>query len=91
MQKLILHFGEDPDIQNIYNLIVKIVDVPTDQLVLFRDDLQNKGFEIYTIAHNSIEAMFTGDYLMVLNTIRQLDKEGWVCKESTKISFNSHT
>jgi len=31
MQKLILHFGEDVAQKNLYNLILKVVDIPTDQ------------------------------------------------------------
>ena len=61
MQKHILHFGEDQDQKNIYNLILKAVDIPTDQLEAFRDYLQSKGFEIHAIARNSIEGKFTGE------------------------------
>jgi hypothetical protein len=43
MQKLILHFGEDQDQKNIYNLILKAIDIITDQLDTFRDHLQSKG------------------------------------------------
>ena len=60
MQKLILHFNKDPDQKNIYNLTVKAINVRTDQLEPFRNDLQSKGFEIKAIAHKSIEAAFTG-------------------------------
>ena len=60
MQKLILHFSKDPDQKNIYNLTVKAINVCTDQLEPFRNDLQSKGFEIKAIAHKSIEAAFTG-------------------------------
>ena len=31
MQKLILHFSEDSDQKNINNLILKALDIPTDQ------------------------------------------------------------
>ena len=60
MQKFILHFAEDQDQKNIYNLILKAVDIPTDQLETFRDYLQSKGIEIFAIAHNSIEVKFAG-------------------------------
>jgi hypothetical protein len=80
MQKYILYFGEDPDLKGIYDLVVKAIQIPTDQLEFYRDDLQEKGFEIFMIAHNSIEAKFSGDYLMVADMIRQLDQEGWTGK-----------
>ena len=54
MRKLILHFGEDPDQKNTYNLIVKAVNIPTDQLELCRDYLQSKGIKVHAIARNSI-------------------------------------
>ena len=60
MQKHILHFGEDQDQKNLYNLILKAVDIPTDQLEAFSDHLQSKGIEIFAIAHNSIEVKFAG-------------------------------
>jgi hypothetical protein len=52
IKKLILHFSESPDQKHIYDLIVKMTDVPNDQLESCRDDLQSKGFKIYAIAHN---------------------------------------
>ena len=61
MQKLIPHFSEDQDQKNIYNLIVKMIDIPTDQLEAFRDHLQSKGIEIFAVANNSIEGKFTGE------------------------------
>ena len=54
MQRLILHFAEDQDHKNIYNLILKAVNIPTDQLELCRDYLQSKGIKVHAIARNSI-------------------------------------
>ena len=61
MQKHIIHFGENQDQKNLYNLILKAVDIPTNQLEAFRDYLQSKGIEIFAIAQNSIEGKFTGE------------------------------
>ena len=49
-------------------------------------DQKGRGFEIFAIHHNIVVAMYTGDYLMVLNTIHQLYKEGWFGQEATKIN-----
>ena len=76
MQKLIPHFGEDQ--KNIFNLIVKAVNIATDQLEAFRDYLQSKGIEIHAIARNSIEAVFAGEYLAVSDMIRELKQAGCV-------------
>jgi nuclear transport factor 2 (NTF2) superfamily protein len=64
---------------------MKMTDVPTDQLGFYRDDLQSKVFEIFAIAHNSIEARFMGEYITVADMIRELDKEGWEFKEMGKV------
>ena len=85
MQKLILHFSEDSDQKNIYNLIVKMKNVPTDQLEFHRDVLQDKGFNIKAIAHNSIEGKYSGEYLTVVDMIRELEQEGWVWEEAGKV------
>jgi RNAse (barnase) inhibitor barstar len=81
MKKLIIHFREFEEQQGLHRLFVKAVDVPTDQLEFHSDNLQTKGFEIYAIAHNSIEAKLTGEYITVADMIRELDQEGWVWKE----------
>jgi len=58
MQNLILNFGEHQDHKNLYNLIVKMINVPTEQLEPFQDDLQDKGFNIKAIANNSLILLF---------------------------------
>ena len=88
LQKFILHYCEELDVINLNNFIVKRIVFPTDQSEFHRDDLLSKGFEIFTIAHNSIEAMLTGDNLQLWKMIRELDKEGWVWRETGKVSFN---
>jgi hypothetical protein len=65
-----------------------MIEVPTNQLELHRDDLQSKGFEIFAIAHNSIEALLTGENLSVADMIRELDNEGWIWKETGKVHIN---
>ena len=62
MQNPVHHFCEDQDQMNIYNLIVKAVDIATDQLETIRDYLQSKGIEIFAIARKSIEAKFSDKY-----------------------------
>ncbi len=75
MEEYIVHFCEDPDQKNKYYLIVKAINVPTDLREPFRDDPISQGFVIYTIAHNSIEAMFSGEYIMVADALRELDRK----------------
>ncbi|MCK4893965.1 MAG: hypothetical protein KAT07_08360 [Calditrichia bacterium] len=77
MQKLILHFDEDQDKKNVCRLIEKAVNVPTNKLEPFRDDLQSKGFEIKAIAHKSIEAVFSGNYMIVVGTLGESEKDCW--------------
>ena len=70
---------------------MKSIDVPTDQLEFHRDDLQEKRFEIKAIARNSIEAKFEGEYLTGVELVRELDREGWVCKEMGRVHINRKT
>jgi hypothetical protein len=60
MQKHILHMGEDPDIKHRYQLIVKAYST-FEELCKIRADLCLKGFGIYTINDDTIEAMYLGD------------------------------
>ena len=51
MEKFILHFGEDPDQKDIYNLIVKVVDISTEkELEQVLNGLKQTGFDIYFAA-----------------------------------------
>jgi hypothetical protein len=60
MQKLILYMGEDPDIEHRYLLIVKAFGT-FEELCRIRADLCAKGFGIYTINDDTIEALYLGD------------------------------
>jgi hypothetical protein len=76
VKKRILHFGEDQDQKNLYILILKAVDIPTDQLETFRDHLQSKGIEIFAIARKSIEAKFSDKYRSLVveqNKLTEMD------------------
>jgi hypothetical protein len=57
-------------------------------LEIFHDHLQSKGIEILAIARNSIEAKSAGEYLAVVDMIRQLSREGWVWKNYKRIIIN---
>ena len=75
MQKHILHMGEDPDIKHRYQLIVKALGTFTE-LCKIRAELCKKGFGIYIINEDTIEAMFLGDYMDCWERIRELDMAG---------------
>jgi hypothetical protein len=88
MQKLILHFREGEEEQGIFLILVKAIYVPTDLFEPMRDDLINKGFDIYARAHNSIEAKYSKTYLMALDILRALDKEGWQFKKMGRVKID---
>ncbi len=71
-----------------FDVQVEAVEIPTDQLEAFRNYLQSKGIKVFAIAHNSIEAVFAGDYMTVVNTGRELDIEGWAWKNYEKIKID---
>ncbi len=80
MQKLILYMGEDPDIKHRYQLIIKAF-ATFDELCKIREELCKKGFGIYTINEETIEAMFLSDNLGCWERIRELDATRWIWKE----------
>ena len=67
--------GEDPDIKHRYQLVVKAFGT-FDELCKIRADLCLKGFGIYTINDDTIEAMYLGDNMECWKRIRELDKAG---------------
>jgi len=58
MQKLILHFGEDPDQRHIYNLIVKVINLSPQEFEQIQSYLKNNGFDGYAYPPDTIEARF---------------------------------
>ena len=77
MNKKIIHFGQDSDKAEFYNLIVKVTDIEPAQFLDMQEELLFKGFTIYYQDGNTIEACFKNHYMEVLNKFRELDKEGW--------------
>ena len=78
--------GEDPDIKNRYQLIVKALGT-FSELCKIREELCLKGFGIYTINDDTLEAMFLGTNLQRTDKVRQLEANGWVWREyiNTKV------
>jgi len=72
--------GEDPDIKHRFQLIVKVFGT-LEELCKIRADLCKRGFGIYTINDETIEAMFLGDDTECGKRIRELNNSGWVWKE----------
>ena len=78
MNKQIIHFGQDLNKAEFYNLIVKVSDINSTELFNeIRDELLQHGFIIYHFDEHTIEANFKHKYLEVLNKYRELDKEKW--------------
>jgi len=71
---------EDPDIKHRYQLIVKAFGT-FDELCEIRANLCAKGFGIYTLNDDTIEAMYLVDNMECWERIRELDKTGWVWRE----------
>jgi 3-methyladenine DNA glycosylase Tag len=86
MEKLIIHFRESEDEKGIYNLFVKVIDIPSEEESdKLTKELKQKGFDILGATTETIIAKFTNIYSMVLDVERELDKEGWVFKEMGKM------
>jgi hypothetical protein len=59
MHKQILHFGQDLDKPEFYNLIVKVTDIGSSELSSeIRDELLSREFTIYYSDDDTIEAAF---------------------------------
>ncbi len=78
MNKQIIHFGQDPDKEEFYNLIVLVTNIGSEELSKeIRDELLQRDFTIYYFDENQIEECFKHRYLELLNKFRELDKLGW--------------
>ena len=77
MNKQIIHFGQDLDKAEFYNLIVKVTDISPGQSLDIQDELLFKGFTIYYRDGNTIEANFKDRYQEVLKIYRELEITGW--------------
>ncbi len=79
MNKQIIHFGQDLDKAEFYNLIVKVSDINSTELFNeIRDELLQRGFIIYHFDEHTIEANFKHRYMEVLKKYKELDKENWI-------------
>jgi len=76
MQKLILHFGEHQVQKNLYNLIVKTNDLSPQEFEQIQSYLKNNYFDVYAYPPDTIEALFQHEYIMVLKTIDEPDRDG---------------
>ncbi len=82
MIKNILHFGQDLDNAEFYNLIVKVTDISSkDQFKEIWNELKHHGFIIHHNDEHTIEAVFKNRYQIVLDKFRELDKSGWKTKK----------
>ena len=77
MNKKIHYFGKDIDKPEFYNLIIVISEIPSGQVSDIKDEVLQRGFKIYLIDENRIEACFKDRYQEVLDKFRDLDKAGW--------------
>jgi hypothetical protein len=65
MKKTILHFGQDPDKKEFYNLIVKITDIDLPETSNeINSYLLTNGFTLYYSDENTIEAALNIDTWM---------------------------
>lgn len=87
MQKFILNFSEDQDQKNIYNLIVKAIDLSPQEFEQVQTYLKNNGFDVWTNPPDTIEARFQHEWKLVSDTCEELMKNGWVWKNYEKIKI----
>jgi hypothetical protein len=73
LNKKIIHFGQDLDKAEFYNLIVKVTDIGSSQLSEIRDELLSREYTIYYSDDNTIEANFKNRYMEVANKFRELE------------------
>jgi hypothetical protein len=63
-----------------------VIDIPSkEESEKLAEDLKQKGFDIFTVTQEKIEAKFTQEYMMVVDMRRELDREGWVFREMGKV------
>ena len=77
MKKQIIHFGQDLDRTEFYNLIVKVTDIGSTELSEIRDELLSREFTIYYSDDDTIEAAFKNRYNEAKDKYRELEKDGW--------------
>ena len=78
MKIAIVHFGQNPDKEEFYNLIVKVTDINSQDLSTeIRDELLTREFTIYHIDEFTIEANYKNRYMQVLQKLRELEASGW--------------
>ena len=78
MNKQIIHFAQDLDRTEFYNLIVRITDIGFYELSAeVRDELLSREFTIYYSDDGTIEAIFKHSLMEVINKLRELEKDGW--------------
>ena len=78
MNKKIIHFGQDLDKAEFYNLIVKVTDIGSSELSAeIRNELLSREFMIYYSDDDSIEANYKNKYWQVSQKFRELNVTGW--------------
>ena len=78
MHKQIIHFGQNPDKEEFYNLVVKSTDIPSQQeLSELKNELLRDDFIISFNDENVIKAYYKHRYLEVMYKFRHLESEEW--------------
>ena len=75
MNKKILHFGQHPNHKETYELFVA-VSSPMGDLFKLRTDMEKKLFKT-EMKDCELLGKFEGEWLVVNNMVRYLDREGW--------------
>jgi hypothetical protein len=75
MNKQIIHFGQDLDKPEFYNLIVKVADIGPLKLSDIKTEIHERGFTIYHIDEHTIEAAFKNQYMEDLNKFEEFENE----------------
>ena len=73
MQKKILHFGQNEDYPDSYDLVISAAG---PDLNLVRKQLADRLFRV-TEYQGNITAIFTGEWEAIVNRLRFLEREGW--------------
>ena len=77
MKKQVVFFGQNPDGDDTtsYEIFVKASGTK-EEIYKVKSDLEKKLFKT-EINDNSLVAKFVGEYIVSMDRIRWLDKEGW--------------
>jgi hypothetical protein len=85
MDKQIIHFGQDLDKAEFYNVILKISDITSkEQIREVWDELQFHNINIFYYDDFCIEGAFKNRHTQTLNKYRELRKIGYVHEEYQK-------